>query len=347
MITFLLTVTRQGLIRDVHWSVPVDLVTLQDGCLQDLLVPGDRPRVLGLLGRPELARDILECEAQVRLIRSPHTVHICAMAMGEQVLLYGEGSLEEGEVPARVLSETARRFMQTLRHYASENALAGGRSARMLFEEIQSLNSELINTRRQLEQANARLKMANLDLNNRLVKDALTGLVSRYQYRSEMELMIRENPGRAGVFAFVDLDDFKRINDTYGHGAGDLYLQEVANRLRLLPLTTLIPMRIAGDEFGLFTMDPDVTQEPGLLWEKLDHEIRRNPVQLEEAEESIGISVGMALYGIHTRDIFELIEYADYAMYQAKRAGKGAWRLFDPEHYRLEKLKPSTGKGHQ
>ncbi len=159
--------------------------------------------------------------------------------------------------------------------------------------------------------------------------------------------MIREHPGRAGVFAFVDLDDFKRINDTYGHGAGDLYLQEVANRLRLLPLTTLIPMRIAGDEFGLFTIDPDVAEEPGLLWEKLDHEIRRNPVQLEEAEESIGISVGMALYGIHTRDIFELIEYADYAMYQAKRAGKGGWRLFDPEHYRLEKLKPSTGKGHQ
>lgn len=90
------------------------------------------------------------------------------------------------------------------------------------FGKIQTLNNELINTRRLLEKANAQLNTLNETLNNRLVKDALTGLVSRYQYRAEMEFFIAKNPGKPGVFTFMDitLDNFKGVNDNYGHGAG-------------------------------------------------------------------------------------------------------------------------------
>jgi PleD family two-component response regulator len=142
------------------------------------------------------------------------------------------------------------RFMEALKASDTDFMTGNEPVIREQFVKIQKLNSDLVNTQRQLKKANSALNRLNQDLNNRLVRDALTGLVSRYQYRQEIELAISRAPEKRGIFTFVDLDDFKRINDTYGHAAGDRYLKEFADRLGRLPFDSLICMRSPATSSG-------------------------------------------------------------------------------------------------
>ena len=183
------------------------------------------------------------------------------------------------------------------------------------------------------------LNRVNRDLDNRLVRDALTGLVSRYQYRQEIELAISLAPEKRGIFTFVDLDDFKRINDTYGHAAGDRYLKEFADRLGRLPFENIICMRIAGDEFGFYIHGYDTVEKADIraIWDRMKELVLKRPVQLGDVQEKVFCSAGMAVYGRDTENVYELIEYADFAMYEAKKSGKNSFSEFDPERYRKAK----------
>ena len=212
-------------------------------------------------------------------------------------------------------------------------------SARVQFERIQGLNNELLNTRRNLEKANARLNLLNAELNNRLVKDALTGLISRYQFREEMEWAISSKQGK-GIFAFLDIDNFKAVNDTYGHQAGDDYLVEFARRMDNLALDNCLKIRIAGDEFGLFYYGLEKAEEDEIdfLWNKVQAGILSKPILLGEKELPIGLSAGFAIYDRDTANLFELVEFADYAMYRAKNSGKNCFRVFNREEYLQEKV---------
>lgn len=200
------------------------------------------------------------------------------------------------------------------------------------FEQIQKLNNQLVNTQRELQRANKKLEALNLDLNNRLVKDPLTGLVSRYQYRSEMQRVINANPQALGLFAFIDIDAFKHVNDTYGHAVGDEYLVAFSKRLASLPFEkSTIAMRIAGDEFGLYmhelaSVDDEIFSS---LYRKFEVYVTERPLSTSIGELTISCSVGFAVYNRDTTNLFELIEYADWAMYQAKRGGKHGYRVFD------------------
>nr|WP_225877803.1 GGDEF domain-containing protein [Alkalibacter mobilis] len=197
------------------------------------------------------------------------------------------------------------------------------------------LNNELINARRQLEKANSKLYVLNEELNNRLVKDTLTGLVSRYQYTSEMKWAIGKFPGKVGVYTFIDIDDFKSVNDTYGHAAGDAYLIEFARRLKDLKLKNTIKIRVSGDEFGIFTYgleysDETVAEE---IWNALHEALMSEPIIINDVQMPLAVSAGMSTYGVDTDNIFELVDYADYAMYTAKRRGKNNYAVFDMKKY--------------
>jgi diguanylate cyclase (GGDEF)-like protein len=123
---------------------------------------------------------------------------------------------------------------------------------------------------------------------------------------------------------FIDIDDFKNINDTYGHGVGDEYLIEFANRLKALPIENTIQLRIAGDEFGLFSyglteIDEDYKQN---YWKIITENILNKPFEIKGEQLTFAFSGGIAVYGRDTDEIYELIEFADSAMYEAKRSGK-------------------------
>ena len=202
-------------------------------------------------------------------------------------------------------------------------------------EEFHALNNELINTKRLLQKSNAKLSALNTTLEGRLVKDALTGLVSRYQYWTEIEKMIQNHSNQFGVFVFIDLDGFKSVNDTFGHSAGDQFLVEFGKRLNSIEIKENIKIRIAGDEFALYihgydSIDHDCIEA---IWEKVSARVLYGPIEVNGIMIPVSVSCGMAVFGKDTNSIGQLIEYADFAMYQSKKSGKGRYTLFNQSEY--------------
>lgn len=146
---------------------------------------------------------------------------------------------------ANIFTSTFNECVNSMREQFKMDVQLREDSARYRFEEIQKLNSEMINVRRKLEKANIEKDMANKELQGRLIKDALTGLIGRYQYWGEIDLVIKRNPGKYGVCSFIDIDNFKSINDIYGHAAGDAYLIEFARRLNEINIPNTLKIRIS------------------------------------------------------------------------------------------------------
>jgi len=165
--------------------------------------------------------------------------------------------------------------------------------------------------------------------------DALTGLYNRTAFMERLDaLMGSGHAGRRGdhqgALLFIDLDNFKRVNDSLGHLAGDVLLQTLAQRLTSLLRTTDIVARFGGDEFMVLL--------PGALPLSDVEEVARkllgalaSPVVLEGRPISVTPSLGIALYPQHADTPADLLKSADAAMYQAKRQGRATHRLYDPE----------------
>lgn len=328
MINFLVNIDFQGLILDIVWSDPIQTISLQKQHLVEFFDFPEHQTIETLIKQASV-QTLLISKASCRLVNNPNSVTLFMTQTKDQILVFGiEDKISKTKSDTMASLSIFKRFLnytkdlQLNQHKQSTNAM---------FENIQVLNNELVNSRRQLEKANAQLKVMNLDLNNHLVKDALTGLVSRYQYRAEIDLCIAQNPLQNGIFVFMDIDDFKRVNDQYGHVVGDAYLVEFANRLNHLPFSSAIKMRISGDEFGLFVYPIDAMDEntPHQLWQAIETHILNKPILIDDLRIPITISAGMACYGQDTRDVFELIDYADFAMYQAKKNGKNTFRTFN------------------
>lgn len=332
--SFLVLVDGEGIVTDIKWCQPVYYGPQVGSSLLEFLSESCARRLSQALST---ASSLLEGEII--------SVRDCAMQDdGTALDLYVKGADHRTVVfglPSvhgesnRMFSEIVELFVKTISDSSRQSDAFRAESSRDQFEQIQRLNGELINTRRELEKANARLKIVNDDLNNRLVKDALTGLVSRYQYRAEIESLIAQQPEANGIFTFIDLDDFKLVNDTYGHGVGDKYLVEFARRLDSIKCDSSITMRVAGDEFGWYVHNPKCTPEDAVeaMWDKLCHAALDEPIVIDGVEHELRLCAGMAVYGQDTKDIFELITYADFAMYQAKRAGKNRHAKFDINEY--------------
>ena len=129
---------------------------------------------------------------------------------------------------------------------------------------------------------------------------------------------------------FLDLDDFKTINDSLGHAAGDRVLLEVAKRLATSIRVSDTAARFGGDEFAILLEDTSGPQEAAEIAERIV-ELLKLPLRLEEKEIVVQASLGISVVGYESAiDADELIRNADAAMYIAKRDGKGTYRLFEP-----------------
>ena len=219
-------------------------------------------------------------------------------------------------------------LLSRAKEFNHQNNLCSG-SSTSLFENMQKLNNELINKGRQIEKMNQKLNGLNTLLNNRLIFDPLTHLVSRYQYRDEVFGAISKFPDFKALFCFIDIDNFKYVNDTYGHRLGDDYLVEFAQRLLLLPFENSIKIRIAGDEFGLFIYGLKEIDESVItnIWNTF-RSIVIKPILIDGVKTDVSVSLGIATYPSDTTDIHLLIDYADEAMYIAKKSGKDRYHLY-------------------
>ncbi|MEE4249916.1 MAG: EAL domain-containing protein [Alcanivoracaceae bacterium] len=155
--------------------------------------------------------------------------------------------------------------------------------------------------------------------------DALTGLPNR---RCFTELVTpRLAAGQTGMLAFVDLDDFKLINDTLGHKAGDTALVAIARRLVSLAGEHAVVARQSGDEFVLFVPGMTDTTQMRNWAEALVARVR-SPVSFDQVEFGLSCSVGLAPCVDSNADVETLVREADLAMYQAKRSGKNRFSFF-------------------
>jgi diguanylate cyclase (GGDEF)-like protein/PAS domain S-box-containing protein len=136
--------------------------------------------------------------------------------------------------------------------------------------------------------------------------------------------------GKALAVIFLDLDDFKTINDSLGHAAGDRVLLEVAKRLATSIRLSDTAARFGGDEFAILLEDPTGPQEAAEIAERIIEELKK-PLQIEGKEIGVRASLGISIVNPPSAlDADELIRNADAAMYIAKRDGKGSYRLFEP-----------------
>ncbi len=157
--------------------------------------------------------------------------------------------------------------------------------------------------------------------------DDLTGLPNRFSFQQTMreELQKADRPGNGAVL-FLDMDNFKIINDHYGHDAGDQFLVIIANRIRSLFGEDIFGARFGGDEFALFLRKADEKQVEKLLSELRG--IIAEPVRVQGVLISPTPSIGVAFYPRHGDTVVELLKNADIAMYQAK-SKKNAYVIYE------------------
>ncbi len=155
-------------------------------------------------------------------------------------------------------------------------------------------------------------------------QDPLTGLPNRRAGEQALELAIDTAGRRCEPLAvlWIDLDRFKRINDQFGHGAGDRVLHTVADRLRANPLLTGRVMRMGGDEFLALIPGKTAGTDAGLIAGQLGKAIAE-PISVGSAMVTISASIGVSLYPRDGASLDMLQRNADFAMYRAKTAGAG------------------------
>lgn len=167
--------------------------------------------------------------------------------------------------------------------------------------------------------------------------DSLTSLPNRRLLldRLQQALAGSARSKRQGALLFIDLDNFKILNDTRGHDKGDLLLQEVARRLIGCVREGDTVARLGGDEFVVMLEDLSTNHEEAAtqaetVGEKILAALN-DPYRLAGHEHNSTPSIGVALFNDHQNSIDELLKQADLAMYQAKAAGRNTMRFFDPE----------------
>jgi diguanylate cyclase (GGDEF)-like protein/PAS domain S-box-containing protein len=173
-------------------------------------------------------------------------------------------------------------------------------------------------------------------LESQLIHDALhdplTGLANRVLLHDHLERAVarRDRSGGTVALLFVDLDDFKRVNDRYGHAAGDEILVRVAGRLAGAVRAEDVVGRQSGDEFAVLLGHVGSEDEAIASAERILRELRR-PIQLGASAMVVGGSIGIALASEAATTVEELITRADAAMYAAKASGKSTYAVYEVE----------------
>lgn len=159
--------------------------------------------------------------------------------------------------------------------------------------------------------------------------DPLTGLPNRRMFHDRLEQEIKKahRSGLSLALLFLDLDHFKEINDTLGHGMGDLLLKEVAKRISSCARESDTVARLGGDEFTAILSEVDDFGSIARIAQDILR-ILADPMQLDDETIYISVSIGITLYPEDATTVEELVKNADQAMYAAKRHGRNCYSYF-------------------
>ncbi|HSL97162.1 MAG TPA: EAL domain-containing protein [Candidatus Deferrimicrobiaceae bacterium] len=195
---------------------------------------------------------------------------------------------------------------------------------------------------RQLEMARLLVREAAVTFDNarlyeslrqQAFRDSLTGLANRAKFHERVDHALERLRGRSPLHVallFIDLDQFKLVNDQYGHTAGDRVLQTIADRIRAAVRPGDTPARLGGDEFAVLLEDVDGLDSANAVSQRVLDALAR-PVELDDQRPVVGGSVGIAVSGPGADTTDVLLRNADIAMYAAKAAGRGQLVHFRPD----------------
>lgn len=162
-----------------------------------------------------------------------------------------------------------------------------------------------------------------------IIRDPLTGLFNRtYIMKLDLKSMKMKTNSKK-YFLFLDLDDFKYINDTYGHKVGDFILQEVGKRFKKIMRNKEIICRYGGDEF-IIIGTADSNEDIRNITERIIYEVHQ-PFEKDGERYNVGISIGVSIENKCMDNIDDYIKSSDEAMYQAKKKGKNQYFFIDKD----------------
>lgn len=161
-------------------------------------------------------------------------------------------------------------------------------------------------------------------------RDPLTKLANRARFNAELEQLVaahQRDDSLQGAVLYLDLDEFKAINDSFGHRAGDKVLQRAADAIGKLVRINELFARLGGDEFAIIAPGADQNGACRLA-ERIVQSLTALSFEFDGQRVGLTCSLGIALLPEHARNSEELVSRADAAMYQAKRSGKNCWRIY-------------------
>ncbi len=194
-------------------------------------------------------------------------------------------------------------------------------------EEIMASREEMRRQLDRLKESREQLAQSEERLHHMACYDVLTGLPGRMALYENLSGISEGSADRRGALFFIDLDDFKFINDSKGHSFGDRLIKRSGERLVRTLENTGAVYRLGGDEFVIVAGNVEKKEEAETLASKILSAFKR-PFRIGESTLHINISIGVSLYPEHGRDIDELLRCADIAMYRAKKEGRNRYVVY-------------------
>lgn len=211
---------------------------------------------------------------------------------------------------------------------------------------IQSLIRDNVKANQELKATNEALKTSlqqveqqNQEIYSLVYTDRLTDLYNRFGTTTYIDRLIKDAAeGERFAIGFLDIDNFKMINDTYGHDIGDMIIKNFGKRLKEFENEQIRIGRFGGDEFVIII---GAFQDQDALWHKLNliQDSLKSPIAHGKITFALTVSIGVSIYGLHSFSRHELITLADIALYKAKDMGRDRVVIFENDMHQQIILK--------
>lgn len=324
---------------------------------QQLIPLGDPTLLKGLTRQPQSFAQLADSDSVWSLLSFPanyvqglhliarETPSPIAIDLGARLNLYIGLCLLASTIIAVIVWWLASHFSRRIFFYSELSPLLSSGKYQLvrerleplkdsrLSEDFTALNESFNTLSYQLESVDNAVDVRNQEMERLSLFDSLSGLPNRHLFQYEIQNDLRElrQHDREGIVAvlLMDLDKFKRINDSLGHQLGDQILEKMGNRLKGNIRSLGMVARLGGDEFAILLRSVNRVDQLGKICKKV-LELVNKPMQLEDTTLVISCSIGVSVASVG--DTYnDALKHAEIAMYKAKDSGGNSYRLFNAE----------------